>query len=494
MVKDENFNADAYLENFAQRFYQTLGRITKQAQAYYNPIYANDLMQDINSTPHRPTQANLRKWLENPKEYEKELRDVSQFLSYNIMQYKRAIGHFASLLSLNYELIPLDRYPKTPRTEKEYINAKKKANEWLRKFRPKEQFENVLYRIMTDGASYYYLRESDEYIDLQEMPQDFCIINGRTSLGYTYAFDMTYFARYPESFRTYAPELYIWFKDVLDDYKETTLKTIYNAMPPEKSACFKLEDWTAVSLPPMTGTFKDALEIQDYKDLLKLKLELDTWKVIMMEIPKDSDGIPTIDAGLAADFTAIVQAQVANGVRVASTPMKPIPVDFNQSQTQNNIIGTGEANFWNSAGVYPGQYGGDTTSGNAVKYANIADYNFVRQMYRQFERFINFHLTTVTGKYRFAVKFFGCRFFEQEERADTLAYVQSGGHPERLFASYGYEPYEIESMLEGSYHSGIRDLMIPLQTAHTMSGNENGRPQKPDTQKTDAGINSDNYN
>ena len=483
----KQFSADEYLENFAYRFYKTLNHITKRARAYYNPLYANDLMQDINSNPSRPTPKNLKKWLEDPKNYEKELRDVSQFLRYNIQQYDRVIAHFANILSLNYELVPLTPYPIDEKGIKEYNRIKKRANQWLKRFRPKTQFINVLHGVCVDGVRYYYIRESDDYIDLQEMPQDFSIINGRTSLGYTYAFDMTYFARYPESFREYAPEFYLWFKDVLDDYQEVTLKTIYKPMPPEKSAVFKIEDWNAVAKPPFTGTFKDALQIQDYKDLLKLKTELDTWKVIMMEIPKDTNGTPTVDAELMADFTAIVQAQMPDGAYVASTPAKPIPIDFNQAQNMNNISGYGEQNFWSSIGVAGNQYGTDSKSGLALKYSNLADYNYMKPMYSQFERFVNFHLSLIPGKYKFGVKFHGCSFFEDEEYERALTFSQNTGRVERLYAAMGYEPYHLEALGQDSFHSDIRKFTIPMDSPHVQSG-EGGRPKANETKLQDSGI------
>lgn len=486
----ENFSYDEFVSTFASSTARTLNKILQSGTAYNNPLYANDVLKDINRTPNRPNSQDLRKWLDNPREFEKNLRDVSMFLEGAVMQYYRSIDHFAKQLSMNYELLPVMRVPTDATKKITYNNGKKKAYEWLRRFRPKEQFTNVMRGMLAEGGKYYYVREGKDFIDLQEMPQDYSYITDRTSIGWAYQFDMTFFYRYPDAFQLYAPEFEYWYQEIADVIAKNPGNTIYVPMPPEKSVVFKFEDDNAVIRPPLSGTFKDAIEIQDYKDLLKTKVELDTWQIIMQEIPKDKDGKPTIDPKLAGIFVALVQAQLPNGVKTASTPLKPEAISFNQSQTMNNIIGTGEQNFWGSVGIAGNQFGSDSTSGIALKYSNLTDYNFVKHMYLQFERFVNYQLFLVTGEYKFKVKFFGRAMFEEEDKKEAIAFAQNGGSKRRLFATFGYEPYEVENMLHDEIDSGLNDLMIPLKTSHTMSDGDSqgGRPESSESSMTESGI------
>lgn len=489
MVEVDNFSQEEFIANFANSYGRTFDKLLKTTHGYNNPLYANDVLKDVNLSPSRPSQANLKRWLEQSQRFEKELRDASQFLMANITQYYRAINHFATMLSYNYELLPAQKVPKDMKKKITYYNGKRKANDWLRKFRPKEQFITVMMGVMSEGGKYYYVRESDEFVDLQEMPQDYCYITDQTSVGWAYQFDMTFFYRYPDAFTLYAPEFEYWYQEIAEKIAESPHRSIYLPMPVQKSAIFKFEDGNAGIRPPLSGVFKDALEIQDYKDLLKTRIELDTWQVVMQEIPKDSDGKPTIDARLAGTFVALVQAQLPNGVKTAATPLKPSAISFNQSQTQNNIIGTGEQNFWGSIGIAGNQFGENASGSTTLRYSNLSDYNFVRHMYKQFERFVNYQLSMVTGEYNFRVKFFGSSMFEDEEIDRALKLAQNGGNKQRLFASYGYEPFEIEAMLMDEIDSGLNELMVPLQTSYTMSDKgDGGRPQKSEGDLSEAGA------
>lgn len=488
IVKVDNFNYNEFIHTFANSFNSTFDKLLRSTTAFNNPLYANDVLKDVNQNPTRPQTAELRKWLDNPTEHEEQLKRASQFLEGAVTQYFRSIGHFATLLSYNYDLIPLHRVPDTRNKKKQYVEGKARANEWLRKFRPKEQFNRVMWGVMAEGGKYYYLRESEDYVDLQEMPENYCWITDQTSIGWAYQFDMTFFYRYPDAFTLYAPEFEYWYQEIAREVTEAPNRSIYLPMPPEKAVVFKFEDDNAVMRPPLSGTFKDALEIQDYKDLLRTKLELDTWQIVMQEIPKDSDGKPTIDPQLAGVFVALVQAQLPNGVKTAATPLKPEAISFNQAQTQNNITGTGEENYWSSVGIAGNQFGKSDATGTALKYSNLTDYNFVKHMYKQFERFINFQLARITGDYKFAVHFHGCSIFEEEEIDRAIKLAQSGGFKQRMFTSMGYEPWQIENALYDEIDSGINDLLVPIQTSFTMSGKDVGRDKKPEGQLSDNGA------
>jgi len=483
----EQFSSEQFITEFANRTHQNLSRMN----SFYNPFYANQLMKDVNNSATNPTADQLKRWISQPQYFEKELRDVSQFLEGSVMQYFRSVSHFASILGFKYQLIPESIPPKEKGKRKTYDNCKLRSNEWLKKFRPIEQFRNVMFHTMLDGGAYYYLREDDNYTELQEMPRDYCKITGRVpNLGYTYAFNLVYFAKYTNELAWYAPEFQFWWEDIIAQYKDYMAINVWKPMPPEKSVIFKFQDYNATMRPPLSGTFKDAVQIQHYKDILKSKIELDTWKIIALEIPKDKDGKPIMDAKTCADFNSMVQANLPMGTKSIMTMMKAEAINFDQAQSQNNISGMGEQNFWSSAGVAGNQFGGESKSGVTMKYSNLADFNFVKHMYDQFERFVNFHLKQLKGEYSFRVKFSGCSYFDEEEKKQGLALAQSGGPVEYMYAMHGYEPYEIEAMLADSYTSDIRKYTEPIQTAATMSNKNNGAPPKAESSLSDAGSNT----
>lgn len=487
-IIDKNTYVD-FVETFAKNLYKTLDLLTRNP--YYVPMYANTLVKDINMHPKKPTMTQLKEWLDNPLSHEKDLRDVALHLEDQIMQYKRSVYQFAKILSFNYYLYPISKVPKEEKDIEEYKKCKAKAYLWLKKFRPKEQFTKAWISTIEEGGKFFYVRESEKYIDLQEMPSDWSMIDGKCSVGFTYAFNMAYFCKIPqEAILLYAPEFAEWFKEFIIEQRKNNLMIYWKRMPIEKSVVFTFDDIHPTLAPPLMGVFKDALQIQEYKDLLKTKTQLSTYQLLMQEIPKDSDGKPTIDPTLAAQFVALVQAVLPLGVITASSPMKTESLKFTESQTQNNITGLGEELFWESVGISAVQFGKTSNSVATLKYSNESDYLFVNSFYEQCNRFVNYQLSLVTGKFQFGVKFFGNAYEIDEDIDRNLKAAQYGMPKKKLIASLGYEPYEYENLLDDENLEGLNDgsKLVPLISSHTISGNDVGRPSVGLNKLTDSGL------
>lgn len=488
---DENINKNTevsatelytkWVENFTYRYNRTI-------PSAYTPQYGNTAVKDVNVHPNRPSKENLRKWLLAPQNYEDELRDFSEYLYYVVTEYSRLINHVGNILNFDYVLVP-GCEPKGKNDTRFEFN-KKKSEMWLKKFRPKDQFRNITMAVAIKGGKYYYLRLSD-FIILQEMPEDYCYITAMGEYGYRYAVDMTFFDKYPSALNGYAPEFADWYNDFTYRRQYEREYNIYFPVPEKMGVVFKLDEFSPLVRPSFTGSFKDALQIEDYKDLLRLKTELDTWKVVFQEIPKDKDGIPTIDEGTASKFVSMVQSQLPSGVVTAATPFKIEPVSFDQSQNMNQIIGKGQSEFWTTTGSAP-LFDGKQSGNMAVKMSILSDYNMMSQLYDQYERFVNHHLRLICGnEYPFSIKFLRrCEYFKDEDNDKRLTSAQNGYVPEEYMAALGYEPHQIMPMLKNSINSGIRDYLVPIKTSHTMSDKKDGAPKKNISELSDAGANT----
>lgn len=192
------------------------------------------------------------------------------------------------------------------------------------------------------------------------------------------------------------------------------------------------------------------------------------------------------------NYTALIQSLVNSTTSVISSPMKAEKIDFKgQGASMDNIVGKGESNFWSSSGIAGGMFGSPNNSALAMKLSIQADYDYCKHMYDQFERFINYHLENrIDGKFDFQIKFLRrCSFFEEEDRKSSLSFCQNGGHVGRLYASYGYQPYEMNSALIDNHLSGLNKYMIPLATSYTQSGKDgSGAPEKSDSELQESGA------
>jgi hypothetical protein len=473
-----------FSEDFAVRYIKQYSKFMENfasiGQQYYNPIYANSQLKRFNVTTKRPTTNDLVQWLNNPKYHEQDLQACSEWLTTVCEFYTRTIYYAANILNFDYELIPINP-PDITASKKDiklYKQQKKKNNDWLRQFRVKEQCSNIMIDIVRQGGKAYYLRHSNNSDYLQAMPDNYIYINGRTDItGYTYSMNMSFFYQYSDSISGFAPEFYEWYKEFLteDGKFNKNIKNVYRRMPIEKAVVFKFDDTRPEIIPPFTGVFKDALEVQDYQDLLKLKAQLQTFQLLYLEIPKDEKGVPTISAQDSINYVAVAQTQVPTGTGIVSTPMKLEQIDFDTSQNFNNIIGLGMSNYYEAAGLSPAIFGQATKSAVGITNSIQTDYLMFEHMYDQFERFINYQLSFISGKHDFMVRFIRRSNYNlNEDVTNSFKLLDHGGPVTRVLSAMGYEPWAHENSLIDNALCDMTNLLRVPVTAFTKSGKEDG--------------------
>ena len=448
---------------------------------WYNPPTGRQFMQDVNYSPLIPSQDDLTTWLKDPANNEIHLRGVSQYLENAIMQYKRTLNHFSRILSFNNELIPID-VPQDLSDEATVARWKwgyLRCMDFLKKFNLKYQKDIVMAKTVSEGGIFVYLTESKDFATLTEIPSNWCYITGRTDIGWSYGINLAYFDKYV-GMREIMPELYNYYK------KFTEMRDIYNnkqinknelfqyqfyKVPPDKGYVFTLDILRADITPPLKGCFKDAVSIIDYKNLLKQKAVLDTWKIVAQIIPRNDKNEPAIDEVTVKKFIQATQLGLPTGVRTIATPMDVIPLDFNNAQNMNNIVGIGETQYWKSVGVNGVIMDGAEKTVEAVRSSLKNDVGFVDSIYEQFENFINIQLLKLSREFRFRISIFGDRYTDAESMKNYQALVTSVNFPvSRLFAYAGYQPYEVEGIVNLESITGIKEKLTPILSAFNTKG------------------------
>lgn len=491
MEVDKNFTPESFIKTFSNTLYSLIKNINNGS--CYMPQYANTLMKDINVSSHIPNVKDIENWLLNPHMFEHQLGSVSQYLENVVMQYERTVYHYANMLDFYYYIYPISPVP-NPTTDKKrfntYKNSKKKALDWLRKFRLREQLFDITLGIVREGGKHYYLRESNEFIDLQELPSEYCIIDGKTSLGYTFAFDMSFFLRYPNMLSNYDSEFLEWYDDFCEECKQDKILP-YKKMPPDKSVVFLFDNTKAVRASPLRSLYKDAFSMIEYKQLLKTKAMLDTFKLIYLKAPLDKDGKPTIDHTLIANWVAVAQASIPPGAVAFGSPLDASELKVSDTQSVGFLDDLTGKKYWESAGISPLTYGSpDARSVAAIRSSNITDVMFIEHIYRQFAKFINYQLHKKTGGYKFGVNIFGDIFSRQEVVDRYRNSATLGVCKKEYLASLGKEPFEYELQMDDEdMYDWDTAKLVPLSTSYNVSKDmlSEGRPPKPDDSLGEAG-------
>lgn len=465
-----------------------------------NPSTGQSFFQSLSISTTKTTQEQLTKWLKDPKNYDQQLRSLSQFLSNNITHYYRACDHLTKILTFNYIMLP-DYIPQKE-ADKKIKNSKTKKDKILQKLNVKKTFGLVQDKVIREGVAFYSVKELPKGIKLFELPAKYCYVTGRGEHRLTFSLDLSLFD-VMNSLLDVMPELYDTYKyfcAMREFDGKNAYKYQYYPMPEDEGWVFIFDENYVDKTPPLKGAFKDAIEIMSYKDMLKTKAMIDTYLFLHMKIPYDNETHTlVIEQPVAEYYTQMTQEALPPYASAIVNPFDVEKLDFSGSKSQDNIVGVGEQNFWSSAGIAGTILGESSKSAMTLQFSVEDDYGFVEHMYRQYESFINYWLNkdNTSTELTWHVKMFGNRFTDKDKAEAEKSAVQAMGVPIfKWYAYNGYEPYEVDTALEYEKILKLKDKHTTIIPASQMSGKEDnvgGREEKEATELSDSGTNTRDY-
>ena len=142
-----------FSQNLAKQLQQVdqLAAISS-ANGKYQPLYSENLLQDINISPKVASSEDIDNWLMHPTKYSENLRHVSQYLSYAVGQYHRTLWYFNSIKAYNYELIPSDSDIEDNINMNDYWHSYDIALRTCQKLNIKYQIPKVDLEVMYNGV------------------------------------------------------------------------------------------------------------------------------------------------------------------------------------------------------------------------------------------------------------------------------------------------------------------------------------------------------
>lgn len=480
--------------------------INASIMAYYmNPILQNEILKNINTYPQKFDRNRIIELLQNPKANERALRELAQFIENNIFQFKKLIYYFGGLLSFDWYIEPVVT-DLADLTTSAFMKAYRRVLDWVEKFNIKQTFPKVMKQVLREDAKFYYVRETDDRIVLQEMPSNYCMIDYNSEHGWKYSFNMTYFLQPGVSLENFAPEFKVYYeafinnKDKVIVNEQAGVRAEYHngryfywqQLPPDKAWVFKFHDETAAIIPPLVSLFLEALDLLEYRELDRVDAKVRTYKIVSNKIPlKEGKNVNSLDAfAITADtakyFNAYMQAGLPEGVRAITTPFEQSePMDFNKSQSSKTVYEQGNSRFWDSAGT---NLGLDRATVSLVKNNQDVDYMFVKHMYTQFEDFLNYQIEKISGQFKFVIHLEGTEFDRQDRINNALKAAQYGFPKTWVATAMGKTQRELIdlSLFENAF--GVVDMLRPLSSSYQMSPTKDGgRPEKSQSELSDKG-------
>lgn len=416
----------------------------------------------------------ILKFLENPQKYEKEIRELSNYLYIVSSHYHRLIDYFPSILLYHYTIIPTDIPEKINKTE--YKKVYRSLIRECEKYNLKHEAIKSIKITIRDGVFYGLCYESMDSFYIKPVQAKYAQISGIEDGTYTYEFDLNYFNGKKDLLAMYGTE----FINAYDRYKGNKEKNIPEDKTkrwyePKNGICLKCDESDPYySLPLFTGLLTSIFDIEDMKMLQKAKAENDNYKALGLKLETE-EGIPTMDFELAQKYYNQIVDNIGNdGIGVFLSPFSVNDFSFSSTNNsdKNNVIET-EEEFYISSGVNALLFGSTkANSSSSILLSVKPDEQVVYSILLQFQRYFNKKIKKKNLDYGFKIEFTPQSIFNNTEYVDRYAKASQYGICSKLSyaASLGYTPSDIEGLTfleEDILGLGKEKWLSPLVSSNT---------------------------
>lgn len=433
------------------------------------------------------TKEEIVKYLTKPESYQKQLRTACQFLYSTSNHFRRLVDYFGKMALFYYIIIPY-KIGDSGINKKMYKNAFIKVADRLNKFNIPHEFQKIMTVCFREDVFFGYIYETEDSFFIRQIPSDACIITTVEDSVYNYSVDFNYFQTRESQLASYGDE-FVEKYNLYKNSKGSDPSLRYQEIDSRKSICIKInEDNPTVAIPPFAGVLESLFELVDYKSLVLANTELQNTKLISFKIETNKDtGEPMLDDVMRQKFYSEIGDQMPMRVGYVITPFSAESFSFaNTANTMMNQVANAEEEYFNSAGVSSMLFNGNRASSAALIQSIKTDFDIVKSVLRQIERWINRLLKTDSdSKYKFKISILDVTSFNIDEVYKRAKESATYGTPVKsiLAALNGYNPSDLINMgyLENDILE-LRDTVFsePLLSSNTLSSestNEGGRPQ-----------------
>lgn len=455
------------------------------------------ITRDLNGNYSTPTfslysKDDINKYLQNPYNYEKQLRKAVTYIYGASSHFRRLIQYFTSLSDLAYVVSPNRIDPATAKTKSVNRNYRKVLNA-LTAMNIKTQFPKILTVCLREDTFYGTMWVTSDNITIQQLPSDYCAISSIENGVLNVTFNFSYFDSRSGYIDYYPQE----FRDKYEIYQKNRSGAKWQELDSPTSFAIKCNnDILDYSIPPFVGVLREIYDIEDYKQLKLTKTALENYAMIVMTLGVNESGEWQMDFNKAKEFWKNLDAVLPEEIGSVLSPMPISKISFEKSNTgETNTIAEAEQNMFTSAGVSSLLFNNDKASANALALSIKADQAITYGIVKSIEDMVNRYIQSQSFGKNFKVTFLDCSPFNRKELGEMYLKACQFGVPMVSYycASQGLGQAELDCMnfLENDVLQ-IKSKFVPLQSSSTQSGgggatDEGGAPEKDIGDLTDSG-------
>lgn len=526
------------MDSVYSAFGRALGYWANQPQIQRNRILG------LNPLPCDYTKEELNNFLVNPQNSEYQLQQVGEGLKWTNYSWFKLIKSYADMLQFHSLVLP-------QHATAEEINSdsfKREARlvyKVIKALMPKQTGRKAAQQAENQGKVFKLPRYSIDkshnkvnYFLVQDLPKQWCTIIGQNNISdWTISFNLMYFMQPGTDYRQFGDLFEPYMKDFDEWVTADTRKAFkgkfvyasrnnadnfeydvkvwqqnsrwyyYVSLPIDRVWTFGIDDSTAIVASPFSGLMQNFSQQAD-REAAELSLILNPiMKLVTGEMPyyesnsaKDDDGY-RLSLGGRALFEALFNQLMAQnntaGTCLYSAPLKNIHAwDYPEATHATSVSNSYLVYGMNKTGMNALIPVTENPHQGISEYSAKLEAQFAQNIYRTFDKMVNYILGTLNLKWEWEVKFWGDIYSDDTVRAHALKLIDKGD----LWGFYLlcslddisiYERVNVNEMIKASKF--MNTLEVP-QTAYTQSGKSTaksdtgGAPNKDQTQVEETKI------
>lgn len=491
---------------------------------FYTPDLLNYNLISLIGDTKAPDYKKVLEALNNAKAQAQDLQEYSAWVEYNNMLYARLIRYYANMLSFDLKVTCINASGDDYRSQ-EYLDDKKRVWKFFDNFDYKREFAKVVDICARQQADFVWFRTTRGTFDptpedvnnekvtklpkytLQAMPQNYCKITGYFEQGFLYDFDMMYFLKPGVDMEAFDPVFKKKAREIFDDNsfmnyvptnplnrRDGSFSYWVQTSPEMGAWVFVLDEFKFDTVPFLAPTLPNMITDREIQALQKDKDIAAAYGLLMGELElldKQKSGSVkdafAINPSTLGKLLGLVRKGLDKHIKVGALPVKNL--DFYQYEDKNPDSYKTQVETSSAVGASASNmlFSTSKLSQEEARNAIINDSNIIKNLYSQFNAFLNFYVNKKTRKYKFSFEFEGINFpFEQEYRQKKVMELANVGIvlPSAIGAAYGYKPQDFERMMEEAKYGTFTDNLVQLMSIHTAS-DKGGRPTQSEV-KTEA--------
>lgn len=462
------------------------------------------------SSTERKTPEEIDKILATGNEV--ELRDLSR--QYWVLSglYKRILTYISEMLT--YDILVTPKLKSSKSKKDVVLRSLNDTCDFLDSLTLEKELARIMLVILQDGVYYGFFKECDNgKMIFQDLNPKYCRTRYKSSNGLAVLeFDLTYFLQLKgreattnvnelELYPPYVQQAYRKYFDKQTRISNNKKYFIDSQNKLEEGRWLMIPDYLGIAFyfvdtkPYFASTIKAVEELNDYKGLEKSLDEQDLKKILLQKIPMNKDTgelLFTLDEALELHKATLTMMKNNADVDVLTSFADTEMLDIQDSaQANRDNLEKMERSTYNEAGVSKNLF--DTDSSMALEYSLTNDMSLALNIAKIFESFLNYQINKnfANKNVFFEVTILPITHYNREKMFDLYLKGAQYGYSKLLAGvAAGIKQSNLLNLvtLENDYLE-LSSKMIPLQSSHTTSGTdiaeENGAPEKDETEKSD---------